>query len=140
MVDGSLLGLDYEDGERPKTLPSRGLIVRNPWATLLLDGSKTWELRGSSTAHRGRTGLILSGSKQVLGEADLVRVVGPLDTEELVTYAARHLVAEETIRKGLTYRKVFAWEFENPKPYPVPKPYRHPHGAVIWVDLHAHGL
>jgi hypothetical protein len=55
-----------------------GLLIRSPYIDWILAGSKTWEIRGSSTAKRGRIALIQSGSGTVIGVADLVDAVGPL--------------------------------------------------------------
>jgi hypothetical protein len=40
-----------------------GLLIRSPYVDWILAGSKTWEIRGSSTAKRGRIALIQSGSE-----------------------------------------------------------------------------
>jgi len=37
----------------PTTLLDRLLVVAEPWASLLVDGEKTWELRATSTKIRG---------------------------------------------------------------------------------------
>jgi len=51
-----------------------GLLIRTLWIGLILRGSKTWEIRGSQTAKRGRIPLIQSGTGTVIGVADLVDV------------------------------------------------------------------
>src|SRR5271169_2519874 len=38
-----------------------GLLIRSPYIDWILVGAKTWEIRGSSTAKRGRIALIQSG-------------------------------------------------------------------------------
>jgi hypothetical protein len=119
----------------PEFMPNRGLIVREPWVSLLLSGEKTWELRGSRTSQRGRTALIGSGTGAVLGEADLVGVVGPLSREEIETSVARHCVKREWQTEPMPYGNTYAWVFERAFRYPVARPYRHPPGAVIWVKL-----
>jgi hypothetical protein len=40
----------------------KGLIVKSPWIELILEGKKTWEIRGSNTKIRGPIALIKSGS------------------------------------------------------------------------------
>lgn len=35
-----------------------GLIIRQPWLDRILDGQKTWEIRGTNTQIRGPIGLI----------------------------------------------------------------------------------
>jgi len=36
----------------------RGLIIREPWIGMILDGSKTWELHTQHTTMRGEIALI----------------------------------------------------------------------------------
>ena len=36
----------------------RGLLIKQPWIDLILDGAKTWELRGSRPSIRGPFALI----------------------------------------------------------------------------------
>lgn len=109
----------------------RGLIIREPWITLILDGKKTWEIRGSNTKIRGEIGLIRSQSGLVVGTAELVDCL-ELTLEEYQATTARHCI-ENTSEPP--YRRIFAWELTNPKRYISPTPYQHPQGAVIWVKL-----
>ncbi len=48
---------------------------------MILDGQKTWEIRGARTSARGRVGLIASRSGTVAGVCDLVERVGPLSAD-----------------------------------------------------------
>lgn len=45
------------------------LVIAEPWIGLILDGSKTWEMRSRATRKRGRIALIRKGSGQVVGVA-----------------------------------------------------------------------
>jgi hypothetical protein len=65
-----------------------GLLIRSPYVDWILAGSKTWEIRGSFTAKRGRIALIQSGSGTVIGVADLVGVAGPLTLRDLAANTA----------------------------------------------------
>lgn len=115
--------------------PARGLVVREPWISMLLDGTKTWELRGGATRITGRIGLIASGTGLVVGEAILAGCRGPLSRGDLAEAVARHRVGFDWENCDLPYRNVYAWEMEVARRYPVPLSYRHPQGAVIWVGL-----
>jgi len=55
----------------------KGLIVDEPWISLIISGKKTWEMRSRNTLVRGSIALIRKGSKTVIGIADLVRTVRP---------------------------------------------------------------
>lgn len=119
----------------PWAPPEKGLVVREPWISLLLDGAKTWELRGGATNIRGRIGLIGSGTGLVLGEAFLTGCRGPLSREELAGSVDKHRVAFDWLSCRLPYRNTHAWELGQARRYEHPVQYRHPQGAVIWVDL-----
>jgi hypothetical protein len=51
----------------------KGLIIKEPWISLILSRKKTWELRSRDTRVRGRIALIRKGSGTVIGVAELVR-------------------------------------------------------------------
>lgn len=119
----------------PGKPPERGLIVREPWVSMLLEGTKTWELRGSRTSLRGTVGLIGSGTGTVLGTARLDAVVGPLTREDLESSVDRHRVDWDWANTPLPYRNVYAWVFSDGARYTRPLRYTHPAGAVIWVKL-----
>lgn len=116
--------------------PTRGLLVRRPWIDMLLSGEKTWEIRGSATSVRGPVGLCASGTGTVLGVANLIDCVGPLDVPAFVQAHARHRVdvagvsAIEHLPYGI---RTHAWVFETPVLFTEPVSYPHPSGAVIWV-------
>jgi hypothetical protein len=114
----------------------RGLLERDPYASQLLDGEKIWEIRGRSTHIRGPILIVKSGTGQLYGTADLVRVLGPLELEDLA--AAPELPVQERAHhrtNGLPYAKTYAYVFSNPRWFKRPIPYRHPSGAVTWVRL-----
>jgi len=112
----------------------RGLIIRSPHVEKVLDGEKTWEIRGSKTNIRGRIALIRSGSGTIVGYCDLVGCVGPLDLEEYRQHADRHCNPADK----LPYQKTYAWVLANVKSLDGPIPYRHKQGSIIWVRLESH--
>lgn len=112
----------------------RGLLIRSPHIERILSGEKTWELRSRRTSVRETIGLIRSGSGLVVGTCDLVGCEGPLTRPQLRRNARRHRAPVAAIR-DLGYREVFAWVLASAHPLDPPIAYRHPPGAVIWVDL-----
>jgi len=111
-------------------------MVRDPYASQLLDGEKTWEIRGRATQIRGPVVIIKSGTGKAFGVVDLVTVIGPLRLEDLVS--STHLPSserEEFRKMGLPYPKTFAYVVKNPRWFAAPISYRHPYGAVTWVNL-----
>lgn len=109
----------------------KGLIIKSPYIELILEGKKTWEIRGSKTSIRGTIALIKSGSKKVFGEVDLVDCI-EIDLNMYNKYCLELYGKEE---EKLPYKKTYAWVVKNPRVYDVAKDYIHPLGAVIWVNL-----
>lgn len=116
-----------------------GLIIREPWISLILSGKKTWELRGTKTKKsetKETIALIKSGSKKILGTCKIINVHGPLSKDELMNTVEFHQSPIEEIDEILKfYKKVYGWElgeihvFDNPINY-IPKK-----GAIIWVTV-----
>ena len=110
----------------------KALIIKQPWIDYILSGSKTWEIRGSKTSKREKIELIQSKSGCVVGSVELV------DCIELSLDTYRASVDKHQIREGLDslpYKKTYAWVLKNPIRYKEPRPYKHPAGAIIWVNL-----
>ncbi|MEC0091460.1 ASCH domain-containing protein [Paenibacillus macquariensis] len=108
-----------------------GLIIKPKWADLILSGKKTWEIRDRQTHILGTIGIIKSGSGLIYGTVDLVDCM-------LLTPAMYGLSSEEHRIPSdvpVTYKQPYAWVLKNPITYPEPRPYKHPQGAVIWVEL-----
>ncbi|HEY1691714.1 MAG TPA: hypothetical protein VGG39_06115 [Polyangiaceae bacterium] len=104
--------------------------------TWILDGSKTWEIRGAPTKIRGPIALIKSGSGTIVGTGDLRDVVGPLTLKALRANARKLNTKPSELEGPLYYGDhTYAWELANVKRLPKPIPYHHPAGAVIWVKL-----
>lgn len=111
----------------------KGLVIKSPWIELILEGKKSWEVRGSNTKIRGKIALIKSGSGKVFGTAELVDCI-PLKNEELSLHFHKHQIPEDRCNI-VSYRNTHAWVLANPTVFKEPIPYSHPQGAVIWVNL-----
>lgn len=113
-----------------------GLIIKSPHIEKILDGKKTWEIRGSNTNVRGEIALIKSGSGMIIGTCELVDVIGTLTLEELINNADKSCSDVQKLKvNGLYYKNTYAWVLQNAKYLEKPVPYKHPMGAVIWVKL-----
>lgn len=114
----------------------RGLIVRDPYASQLLNGQKIWEIRGRPTQVRGPVVIVKAGTGRAFGTANLVRVLGPLELEDLLIAPELPDHEREDLRRyGLPYPKTYAYVFTSPLRLRRPISYRHPSGAVTWVRL-----
>jgi hypothetical protein len=114
---------------------TRGLIIREPWVGMILDGQKDWEMRTSATKIRGPIALIAAGSGKIIGTADLCDVQGPFSHAQMAFNQARHRIPAEEIGKGEGARWNTAWVMKDAQRLDTPVPYEHPSGAVIWVAL-----
>lgn len=108
----------------------KGLIIKSPWIDLILHGEKIWEIRGSNTKIRGEIALIKSGTGTILGTVELVGSK-KLTMQEYLNSNKHHCVDQNY---KINYKNIYAWIFNNPVLFDEPIPYKHPQGAVIWVN------
>jgi hypothetical protein len=114
----------------------KALVIDEPWITSILRGEKSWEMRKTTCNIRGPIALIRKGSGLVVGTAV---VTGSLPT---LTSRAAYADAEPYHRiPPARQESAFAdgwtvpWVLAEARPLPRPVPYKHPSGAVIWVNL-----
>jgi hypothetical protein len=125
-----------QDESSQENVGPRGLMIRDPYASQILNGEKIWEIRGRPTQIRGPVVVVKSGTGRAFGTVNLVRVLGPLEREDLeVAAELPRSERDEVARLGLPYPKTYAYVFTNPQWFERPIPYRHASGAVTWVRL-----
>ncbi len=112
----------------PPVLPQKALCLKPKWADLIIKGEKSVELRSRMTNTRGRVSI--AHSAQLHGEVDIMDSF-PVSDEWVATHKELHKVDDPVF---LT-QPLFAWILRDPEKYDHPVPYKHPRGAVIWVDL-----
>ena len=113
----------------------KGLVIDEPWISKILAGAKTWEMRSRHTSVRGQIALIRKGSGTIVGVADIQDCDGPLSPLELAVYEAHHQVPMSEYESGRASKWTVAWKLANVQELGTPVSYKHPHGAVTWVDL-----
>jgi hypothetical protein len=113
----------------------KALIIAYPWIDYILQGTKLWEMRSSSTSHRGWFGLIRKGSGAVQGVARLVDVGSPLSPADMIDSFERHRIPVNRILSGELLKWNTPWKLADVRRLDVPVPYRHKSGAVTWVSL-----
>lgn len=111
-----------------------GLVIRSPWVDMILARKKTWEIRGEKTNIRGTIALIRGGSGLIVGTCELVDVVGPLTLRQIQKKARKTGEAASQWRYK-PYERTYAWVLRRARRFRVPRPYKHPPGAVVWVKL-----
>ncbi|WP_158044868.1 ASCH domain-containing protein [Skermanella pratensis] len=114
----------------------KALIVDEPWIGLILRGDKTWEMRKTGCSHRGEIALIRKGSGHVVGIARVTDSRPHLATIEAYAEAEPfHRIPVERQQKAFADGWRVPWVLADARPLPQPVAYRHPSGAVIWVNL-----
>lgn len=110
----------------------KGLIIKEPWIDLILKGEKTWEIRSSHTKIRGEIYLIKSGTGHIFGKVNVVDSI-KLTPDTYFNSVDKHKI--ENHQNKMPYKNTHAWVLEDPVLFKEPIPYKHPQGAVIWVNM-----
>lgn len=113
--------------------PSRALLIRDPWATQIVKGTKIWELRSRPTTIREVIGIALVGSSRLLGQVALVDCIR-LDEDTFKRNIHKHRVHDAGIINPHG-GDVFACVLKHPRQYKEAIPYVHPQGCIGWVHL-----
>ena len=114
-----------------KRCADMALTIKKEWLDLILEGEKTWEIRGTSTQRRGYIHFAESGSGQLRGRAKLVDC-RRLERSNFMQFQSRHRVPDVNMVK---YKNIWAWILEEAEPYDASFDYSHKHGAVIFVTV-----
>ncbi|WP_052208952.1 ASCH domain-containing protein [Croceibacterium mercuriale] len=114
--------------------PTQALIIDEPWIGHIMAGRKDWEMRSRPTTKRGTIALVRKGSGQVVATARIVDCLPALSAADMVVHADRHCIPAGMIAQD-GYRWFTPWVLADVRVLPTPVPYRHPSGAVTWVDL-----
>jgi ASCH domain len=112
-----------------------GLIIREPWIDLILNGAKTWEMRSEATNVRGSIALIKRGTGLVVGTARLVESRPPLTRENYMSYRDKHAIPTSMLEEVLANGWTYPWVLSEVRHLPRPVSYRHKQGAVKFVTL-----
>jgi hypothetical protein len=115
----------------------KGLIIREPWIDLILNGQKTWELRTQPTSIRGQIALIRAGSRQIDGIASLVDVLPALSLSDLADSFEFHRIPADRREAIIEAGWLTPWVLLDARRFSTPVPFTRPSGPVTWVDLDA---
>lgn len=104
------------------------LVIKEEWLHLVLAGKKTWEIRGSATARRGRVHLAKPGGL-IVGSA-CVAGCAKIPKQDFAKHIGKHCVPTFSM---VPYAEVWAWHLKSVVKYQKPFPYYHAPGAIVWV-------
>ena len=110
----------------------KGLIIKEPWISMILAGEKTMEMRKTRVHIRGRIALLNKGF--IRGFATLYRCDGPLSYQELISRGNEHCIPDKKIGT-IDYPYKYGWMLTDEENLLSPIKYDHPHGAQIWVNF-----
>ncbi len=113
----------------------KALIIARPWIGYILDGEKTWEMRSQKTAIRGWIALVEKGTGTVTGIARLVDSLEPLSRDDMLDSIGKHKIPAQMIESGEVDPWRYPWVLADVLRLRKPVFYRHPPGAVTWVNL-----
>jgi len=113
----------------------RALIVKQPYADLIMSGQKVLEMRSRHTNVRGRIGIIPKGSGEIIGTVEIVNSWDYTGEDGLKGVGGQTLHCVESKDWHLLDKWCFGWQLSDPKPFEKPVKYNHPRGAVTWVRL-----
>jgi len=111
----------------------KGLIVREPYASLIVEGKKVWEIRKTRTKIRGEI-LIISNGKAI-GKAELVDVLGPFTPEELAEHVDKHRASATFLKEYSNGKPLYAWVLKNAEKFDRPKEVEMAKGVQIWANV-----
>ncbi len=108
-----------------------GLIINQPYANLIINGQKSWELR-SRPAPKSKIGfeIYLLSKGNILGKIKIQSSHGPINQKKLKDNIHLHRVSLDELDDSLI---LYVWEISISERFRVPKKYLHPNGARIWV-------
>ena len=113
----------------------RALIVKQPYADLIMTGQKRLEMRGRHTKVRGRIGIIPKGSGVIIGSVELVTSIDYSNDDRLHSIGGQCLHQIKSEDWHLLKKWPFGWLLNDPHIFKEPKKYKHPQGAVTWVRV-----
>src|SRR4051812_10539727 len=114
----------------------KALIVAELWISAILRSEKTWEMRKTGCKLRGPMALIRKGLGHIVGTGEITDCKPPLRTpEEYAEAEPYHGIPASQHAVTFTEGWCTPWVLANARTLAEPVPYKHPQGAVIWVNL-----
>lgn len=107
-----------------------GLIVKQPFADLIINGDKTWELRSrSAPKQKINKEILLLSSGFALGKIKITKCF-EASKKELMMNSEKH---QSSIDDSTENYYSHVWEIDLIKKFQTPKKYNHLMGARVWI-------
>ncbi|MGD0204269.1 MAG: ASCH domain-containing protein [Candidatus Bathyarchaeia archaeon] len=106
----------------------RCLKIDNKWVNLILNGTKTWEIRRRNTTIREQIAL---GNKKTKRSVGYVRIVDSIEmtVKELKKHNDKHQANDFLDKYANGRERLFAWILHDVRVEQKPKPYSHSTGS-----------
>jgi hypothetical protein len=111
----------------------QALIIQPHWLNEIYANGKQWEMRSTKTHKRGTFGFIEQGTGLITGQFDLVDSLEAISALEYSMHFDKHRIPLENT--DLHQKYPYPWVIKNIVRFDKPIKYKHPRGAVIWVNL-----
>lgn len=112
----------------------RCLKIDDKWVNLILNGSKTWELRRRNTKVRERIALGNTKIKRVVGYARIVDSI-KMTVIDLKKHNDKHQANDYIDKYANGKKMLFAWVLEDVEVEPKHKRYSHSTGSWCRTSL-----
>lgn len=107
----------------------RVLAVKPEWASKIIDGKKTIEIRSRNTNIKERVAVYASSPvNKIIGTVRIVASSQCIDEVEYETYKNEHLAPSKFYKKGKTY----FWHLKHPITFTEPIIYTPKRGTIVW--------
>jgi predicted transcriptional regulator len=106
----------------------RCLKIEDKWVNLILNGTKTWEIRRRNTKIRERIALGNTKTKRVVGYATIIDSV-EMTVEELKKHNDKHQANDFSDEYANEKKTLFAWILSDVEVEPNPKHYSYSTGS-----------
>jgi hypothetical protein len=126
-------------GDWPRRIPRHGdsaILVREPFATLIIQGQKTMEVRGVATSKRERVWIVSIDTRRILGDVCIIGCTR-FQKEDAATLYDQHQIPE-SVFNTMSYRKYFGYILTKPTPLNVAVFHKTYPGPQSFVHLKLH--
>jgi hypothetical protein len=100
----------------------RCLKIEDKWVNLILNKSKTWEIRRGNSKIREQIALGNMKTKRVVGYAKIVDLI-EMTVRDLKKFNSKHRANDFLVKYADGRATLFAWILENIQVEPNPKPF-----------------
>ncbi len=97
-----------------------GLVVKGKFASLIVDGKKTWEIRKIPPYVSGVVGVIDGDRDVLLGTVEITGFLGPFTLKELMKHQEKHHGGGFLKQYGRGNIPLYAWILRNPVKFSKP--------------------